>query len=156
MVNEQVLELKALSLTSPVSTSYQHQKIVEAKERGEVKTGNFTIEDDEIIKDNFESLLIETGVNKAELKRELFAKRNEKLFMLKRQLVGFHLIQGLPDGQKRLPVEAYNRLATLLTSTFTKEDDGNILAWVDEHGPTGWAKLADKRSARSGPTVGSW
>ena len=75
--------MKALSLTSPVSTGYQHQKIVEAKERGEVKTGNFTIED------NFESLLIETGVNKAELKRKLFAKRKEKLFMLKRQLVGF-------------------------------------------------------------------
>ena len=55
-----------------------------------MKTGNFTIEDDEIIKDNFESLLIETGVDKAELKRELFAKRKEKLFMLKRQLVGFH------------------------------------------------------------------
>ena len=35
MVNEQVLELKALSLTSLVSTNYQHQKIVEAKERGE-------------------------------------------------------------------------------------------------------------------------
>ena len=48
-----------------------------------MKTGNFTIEDDEIIKDNFESLLVETGVDKAELKRELFAKRNEKLFMVK-------------------------------------------------------------------------
>ena len=83
------MELKALSLSSPVSTGYQHQKIVEAKERGEVKTGNFTIEDDEIIKDNFESLMIKTGVDKAELKRELFAKRKEKLFMLKRQLVGF-------------------------------------------------------------------
>ena len=121
-----------------------------------MKTGNFTIEDDEIIKDNFESLLVETGVDKAELKRELFAKRKEKSFMLKRQLVGFHLIQGLPDGEKRLPVEAYNRLATLLTSTFTKEDDGNILAWVDEHGPTlwaKWAKLADK-IGKIGPNGG--
>ena len=54
-----------------------------------MKTGNFTIEDDEIIKDNFESLMIKTGVDKAELKRELFANRKEKLFMLKRQLVGF-------------------------------------------------------------------
>ena len=56
-------------------------------------------------------------------------------FMFKRQLVGFYLM--------RYPVEALNRLASILYSgNFTKEEDKAILAWVEEHGPNNWTSLA--------------
>ena len=63
--------------------------------------------------------------------------------MLKRQLVGFYLLNGLKDSHLRLPVEAINRLASILYSRkFTKDDDNAILAWVDQHGPKKWTALA--------------
>ena len=63
--------------------------------------------------------------------------------MLKRQLVGFYLLNGLKDSHLRLPVEAINRLASILyTRKFTKDDDSAILAWVDQHGPKKWTALA--------------
>ena len=56
----------------------------------------------------------------------------DRNFMFKRQLVGFYLM--------RYPVEALNRLASILYSgNFTKEEDK---AWVEEHGPNNWTSLA--------------
>ena len=63
--------------------------------------------------------------------------------MLKRQLIGFYLLNGLEDSHLRLPVEAFNRLASILYSgRFTKKDDEAILAWVDQYGPKKWTALA--------------
>ena len=63
--------------------------------------------------------------------------------MLKRQLVGFYLLNGLKDSHLRLPIEAINRLASILYSRkFTKDDDDAILAWVEQHGPKKWTALA--------------
>ena len=63
--------------------------------------------------------------------------------MLKRQLVGFSLVQGLAGGARRLPLQAYSRLGVLLTAgAFTRAEDAAILAWVEERGHTGWAELA--------------
>ena len=79
------------------------------------------------------------------LKAELFAKgdRYRKDFMMQRQLVGFFLLQDMSDGERRLPIEVYGRLAVLLQSgTFTEEEDKAILAWVDKHGLTKWNALA--------------
>ena len=45
-------------------------------------------------------------------------------FMFKRQLVGFYLMRGIKDSHLRFPVEALNRLASILYSgNFTKEED---------------------------------
>ena len=63
--------------------------------------------------------------------------------MLKRQLIGFFLLNGLKDSHLRLPVEAINRLASsLFSGKFTKKDDEAILAWVDLYGPKKWIALA--------------
>ena len=63
--------------------------------------------------------------------------------MLKRQLIGFYLLGSLKDSHLRLPVEAINRLSSILYSgKFSREDDKAILAWVDEHGPKEWTALA--------------
>jgi len=57
--------------------------------------------------------------------------------------VGFYLVQGMKDGDRRLPMEAINKVNTLTSGgRFTKEEDRRILAWVEEHGPTRWAELA--------------
>ena len=40
-------------------------------------------------------------------------------------------------------MEVVARLGTLLSpGTFSKQEDEVILAWVEEHGPTGWPQLA--------------
>ena len=63
--------------------------------------------------------------------------------MMQRQLVGFFLLQDLPDDERRLPIEVYGRLAVLLQSgSFSEEEDKAILAWVDKHGLTKWNILA--------------
>ena len=63
--------------------------------------------------------------------------------MFKRQLVGFYLMRGIKDSHLRFPVEALNRLASILYSgNFSKEEDEAILAWVEEHGPNNWTGLA--------------
>ena len=64
---------------------------------------------------------------------------------LQRNLVGFYLLQGLEDWSQRLPVDVVTRLGTLLSSgVFSRQEDKAILAWVEEHGLTGWAELAAK------------
>ena len=71
-------------------------------------------------------------------------------FMLKRQLAGFWLLQGMKDGDRRLPMEVYTKLAVVLYSgSFTEEEDAAILAWVDKHGATRWAELARNLGRRS-------
>jgi len=96
--------------------------------------------------------------------KRLFEARNkgsgdsmDKDFMLKRQLVGFWLLQGTKDGERRLPMQVYTKLAALLFSgSFTEEEDAAILTWVDKHGPTRWAELArnlGRRYLSAGPIV---
>merc|ERR1719319_1884209 len=73
---------------------------------------------------------------------------------MERQLVGFYLLQGMKDGDRRLPMEAINKVNTLTSGgRFTKEEDGRILAWVEEHGPTRWAELA-RTLGRAGHNAG--
>ena len=51
-------------------------------------------------------------------------------------------------------MEAVIRLAKLLScGNFTKEDDALILAWVDQHGPVKWRKLA-RSIGRNYPNAG--
>jgi hypothetical protein len=75
---------------------------------------------------------------------ELFSPGGrETSISLQRNLVGFYLLQELEDWSQRLPVEVVARLDTLLSpGTFSKQEDEAILAWVEEHGLTGWVDLA--------------
>ena len=98
--------------------------------------------------ERWKTLLRRTGLKEENLKKEGFVaiqggRYPDRPFMLKRQALGFFLLQSLKDGDRRLPMEAYNRLAVLLfAGTFTKEEDEKILAWVEEHGAKDWTKLA--------------
>ena len=149
-VNLDILALNAVSLTCPTSSAAAHRPIRRAKERGMVRTGGLTVEHDEVIMDNFETLVREAGVDRALLEQELFAKRRDKEFLARRVLLGCQLLRGLPDAERRLPVEAVNRLATLLSSgAFTAEEDSKILAWVAARGVGGWSELARSLGRRS-------
>ena len=117
----------------------------ELKKSGEITVGSFTAIHDKRILLNYQLLKTDTCVDEISLKTELFAKgdRYQKDFMMQRQLVGFFLLQDLPDDERRLPIEVYGRLAVLLQSgSFTEEEDKAILAWVDKHGLTKWNILA--------------
>ena len=114
-----------------------------------MKKGKLNKEDEAAIEKRFEILLAKTNLDKEALMEELFAANKgcinnwDKDFMLKRQLAGFYLLQGMKDGDRRLPMEVYTKLAVVLYSgSFTKEEDAAILAWVDKHGATRWAELA--------------
>ena len=115
-----------------------------------VKGGKFNIEDSKMMLDNLKTLVEDAGVEEDELKEELGAENTvgnpteaSMQVMMERQLVGFYLVQGMKDGDRRLPMEAINKVNTLTSGgRFTKEEDRRILAWVEEHGPTRWAELA--------------
>ena len=163
-VNLEILSLDALSPSShckPMCKGYA--EIQEMKQRGAVKKGKLNKEDEAAIEKRFEILLAKTNLDKEALMEELFAANKgcinnwDKDFMLKRQLAGFYLLQGMKDGDRRLPMEVYTKLAVLLYSgSFTKEEDAAILAWVDKHGATRWTELArnlGRKYLRAGPTV---
>ena len=104
-----------------------------------------------MIEERFKTLLAETKLDKDALMEELFPANKvseravDEEFKLKRQLAGFWLLQGMKDGNRRLPMEVYDKLAVLLYSgDFTKEDDAIILDWVEKNGATRWAELARK------------
>jgi len=162
IVNQQILFLDALSLRNTSGKSVSHIK--ELKRDNILKSGGFTIQSDKLLLHQYERLLKKTKVEEGALKVELFneekndestsSSRREKLFLFKRQLVGFWLLQVLPDGERRLPTEVYARLATLLfAGSFTKEDDAVILSWVEEHGANKWSRLA-QRLGRFYPKAG--
>jgi len=150
IVNQDILELDALSRDSHSERSKKgNAKIKEMEQSGAVKVGKFNIKDDMAIKRGFKALIDETAVDEAALVEELFAENEgvnrwrDKAFMLKRQLVGFWLLQFVENGNLRLPMKAYDGLGKLLLGgKFTKRDDKAILAWVDKYGETGWADLA--------------
>jgi len=163
-VNLELLSLDALSPQSQYASGYKgYSEIQEMKQRGAVKTGKLNKEDESAIEKRFETLLAKTNLDKAALMEELFAANKgcvnnwDEDFMLKRQLAGFYLLQGMKDGDRRLPMEVYTKLAVLLYSgSFTKEEDATILAWVDKHGATRWAELArnlGRRYLSAGYTV---
>jgi hypothetical protein len=147
-VNRDLLGLDALSLNGHSNRGQKgYEEISQWDEEGLIKKGKFNAEDDEIILTNFKSLVAEANVDREAFRAELFAENKgnngDREFMLKRQLVGFSLLQGLAGGARRLPLQAYSRLGVLLTGgTFTRAEDAAILAWVEERGATGWAELA--------------
>merc|ERR1719362_2819553 len=150
-VNLEILRLDALSPISHRDPSNKgYAEIQEMKQRGAVKKGKLNKEDETAIEKRFETLLAETGLDKEALMEELFAANKgsdfnnwDEDFMLKRQLAGFWLLQGMKDGDRRLPMQVYRKLAVVLYSgSFTEEEDAAILAWVDKHGATRWAELA--------------
>merc|ERR1719239_997918 len=149
-VNLKILSLDALSPESHLHSSCNgYAEIQEMKQRGSVKKGKLNKEDEATIEKRFETLLAQTGLDKEDLVEELLAANKGSGFnwdedsMLKRQLAGFYLMQGMKDGDRRLPMEVYTKLAVVLYSgSFTEEEDAAILAWVDKHGATRWAELA--------------
>jgi len=162
IVNLEVLSLDALALSSHVCYMNKgYAEIREMEQRGAVKMGKLNKEDEAAILEQFNTLLAKTGLDKEALMEELFALvnkgRGEKDFLLKRQLIGFYLLQGTKDGERRLPLQVYTKLAVMLYSgSFTEEEDAAILAWVDKHGPTRWAELArnlGRRYLSAGPIV---
>ena len=147
-VNHALLRLDALSPGASTDASAGRKggkEIQEMKEAGEVMSGKFNLEDEQVILSNYREFIQATGVDEDDLQKQLFASTTgrDRTFMLQRQLVGFSLLQGLEDQDKRLPMEVYTKLAVyLFGGTFTEEEDAAILAWVEEHGPTRWTELA--------------
>jgi len=150
IVNQDILELDALSPDSHLDKNKKgNAKIKEMEESGAVKIGKWNIKDERAIERGFKALIVETAVDEEVFVEELFAENEgggskwDKAFMLKRQLVGFWLLQFMENGNMRLPMKAYDRLGKmLLGGKFTKKDDKAILAWVDKYGETGWLDLA--------------
>ena len=105
-VNPEILRLNAL----PLSCHKFDANIVEMRKKGKLKTGRYTSDDQRIMAKNFELLIEEAGVSRSDLLREVCQSgaRNKK-HMLMRQLFGLFLMQGLPDQERRLPVEAFYR-----------------------------------------------
>ena len=159
-MNEAVLFLNALALRShnsslpayiQVGGSIRSRKfqiyvqINDMKEQGLIKTGSFTMEEDQSILAQYHRLLNETKVDREKLEEEMYSKKKSRSFMLQRQLVGFYLLQELRCGNTRLPVEVFSRLGTLGSyGAFTEEEEVAILAWVEQHGPKDWTVLASK------------
>ena len=142
-VNSLVLGLNALALDSYKSLKPQYSEVREAKKMKKIKVGKFTSEDEDLVEELFVLLAKQAGLEEEILKAELFSRKHDKEFMLKRQLVGFFLLHDLEDWDMRLPVEVVNQLwAMHISGTFTQEDDAAIESWVAGNGPVKWPELA--------------
>ena len=146
-VNEQILNLNAIGLFN--HAAFYNNRIKVLKEEGRIKSGGFTRDFDTTLKEKFSDLVTVSQVNREDLNKTLFdfefrqGELADRKFALQRQLVGFYLLQALKDGDQRLPVEVYCRLATILFSgPFTKKEDAAILTWVETNGLSRWRELA--------------
>jgi len=146
-VSEKILNLNAIGLFN--HSAFYNNRIKVLKEEGTVKSGGYTKASDTALKEKFCELVTACQVNREDLNSNLFifefrhGSIEDRRFAFQRQLVGFYLLQALKDGDQRLPVEVYCRLATVLFSgPFTKEEDADILAWVETNGATKWRELA--------------
>merc|ERR1719483_765826 len=108
-----------------------------------IKVGKFTVADDEVIQQNWDSLIIRTGISEEEAKEELFSnEKKDKVIGLKSNIVGYFLAQGLPDI--RLATEVIQRARIILCAKkgkFTAEEDTTILQFVEKEGKK-WSELA--------------
>ena len=134
------------NLLNPRSTGPHSKEFKKLKADGLIKTKKYTSLQDELILSSFHDLSRRIEADQKTFKTELFSpgRRNTSV-LLQRNLVGFYLLQELEDWSQRLPVDVVDRLGTLLSpGVFTRQEDKAILAWVEEHGMTGWAELAAK------------
>ena len=134
------------NLLNPRSTGPHSKEFKKLKADGWIKTKKYTSLQDELILSSFHDLSRRIEADQKTFKTELFSpgRRNTSVF-LQRNLVGFYLLQELEDWSQRLPVDVVDRLGRLLSSeVFTRQEDKAILAWVEEHGLTGWAEVAAK------------
>ena len=109
-VNPEIMHLNALSLGCHKDSRPAYANVVNLRKLGKIKTGNYSSYDRSIMAKNFELLLEEVGVDRSELLREICPSHGGgREHLLMRHLFGLFLIQGLPDQEKRLPVEAFSR-----------------------------------------------
>ena len=109
-VSPEIMHLNALSLGCHKDSRPAYANVVNLRKIGKIKTGNYSSYDLSIMAKNFELLLEEVGVDRSELLREICPSQGGgREHLLMRQLFGLFLIQGLPDQEKRLPVEAFSR-----------------------------------------------
>jgi hypothetical protein len=114
------------------------------QKQGLITIGQFNVMQKKKIKENFENLIIDAGVDREILEAELFTRSSEKVFLLQRNLIGFYLLQNIAGADQRLPVDVMDKLGMIVSGKFTREEDEKILAWVEEHGPKNWRLLADQ------------
>ena len=163
-VSQTVLDLNAVSLYSiMIRSKIRTSKLKELEQKGLLIFGKYNMQEEKVLLANFTSLVVSSGVEMKALEEDLFAptsqgpgKTPDREFRLKRNLIGFFLLSGLKDSHMRLPVDALNRLSSILFGgKFTKNEDKIILDWVDRHGPNKWTGLAEKvdRYHISGPST---
>merc|ERR1719154_903938 len=117
----------------------------------DIKVTGFTPAEDEIIRDNWKRLLSEVYLDQKEeqVLQEMFASyRRDETFDRKKNIVGFFLLQNLPEV--RLATEVQHRAKLLLwrrSGKFTPEEDQIILDFVLSEGNLAistfnWGELA--------------
>ena len=146
-VNKTILNLNQCDHRIGKSVGKNYENIKKLKAEGVLKTKKYTIRHDELILSSFKELSRQIVKDQETLLTELFSKCHKvtEVVLLQRNLVGFYLLQELDDWSQRLPVEVVQRLGILLSpGAFSRQEDEAILAWVEEHGPNGWAELAAK------------
>ena len=98
-VNQTILHLNAIGFSSVQGGGGIYSVGVnELKNSGKLVTGHLNVKCDQIILEQFQLLVSKTRIDEAALQAELLKavrSRVEREFMLKRQLVGFFLLQGL-------------------------------------------------------------
>jgi len=140
VVNKKILDMHLVS--RPKLHSSLRENFKEMETSGEIRSGHYTFKHDEIIRGNYNLLLTKSQLLEGNLNCELFVSGLTRETQLKKNLVGFFLLQHLPNSQLRLPYEVCDRLGKVLFSkNFSKTEDEFILSWVNQNGPR-WTELA--------------
>ena len=150
-INSVILHLNVKTVDSfQMNTRPKYKEIKEMKKKGLVVIGKYNKPKTEMIKARYQQLITEAEVDQENLASELFPTESSPNHKLKRNLVGFYLLQDLPDGHLRLPVDVVAQLGYLLMGgKFSKAEDAVILAWVEERGATDWTQLAHSLGRRN-------
>eukprot|EP00092_Neocalanus_flemingeri_P050364 GFUD01058186.1.p1 GENE.GFUD01058186.1~~GFUD01058186.1.p1 ORF type:complete len:356 (+),score=84.48 GFUD01058186.1:48-1115(+) len=145
---ERDIQVHKVALESNITVFREKLQVIRRKElpgnlSPELKVGRFTIENDEIIKHNWNALITELNLKQQEVIKEIFEKTDKnKDFGLKKNIIGYFLSQGF--SEVRLATEVFQRARILLCAKrgyFSPEEDKTILDFVDKEGKK-WTKLS--------------
>jgi len=146
LVSSLALENNLVWLSSQPMTKMRMSKLKSKSLLDKFKIGKFTSETDEIILNNWETLVASVNVQKEDAKKEI-VKVPEDTDGIKNNVIGYYVSQGM--NEDRLAAEVFQRLKKLLVSgEFSSKEDQILLSFVNKNGRK-WTELSKLMGRRS-------
>eukprot|EP00092_Neocalanus_flemingeri_P003075 GFUD01003284.1.p1 GENE.GFUD01003284.1~~GFUD01003284.1.p1 ORF type:complete len:465 (-),score=109.47 GFUD01003284.1:19-1413(-) len=144
LVSSLALQHNIVWLTANRITKTQLRGYAAAKSLpASITVGRVTSSTDNLIINNWQDLLASVGVTQEMGKREIQCLPTDRTVGIKRNIIGYFLLQGIPEV--RLAAESFQRLRVkiLASGDFSEEEDRDIIEFVEKKGKK-WSELSRK------------